>query len=400
MSRAGNPAVRVVAIIAAYNEEDIIGPALSHLAAQGVSSYLLNDGSTDGTVAAARAFEGRGLIGIESLPPAAGGRGVTFTLSRILERKAALASELDADWFINHDADEFRESPWRHLSLAEAIGLVDRLGFNAIDFEVFNFVPEGEDWQPGTDPGGSFSRYVPAAEYDRVQIRCWKKTTAPVDLEPTAGHEARFADRRVFPIRFPLRHYPLRSAAHARRKILDERLPRFDPEERARGWHVQYDRFEAGGDAPAPESGPALVFDRDAAAVAAQVRNRLVEAACAAFFATNKAPAALFADQVASIEAAIAAEQNRVANLEQALGEREREVTDLRAEREDAARRLEDALKRLSAADAHARSLRRELDRAGGDSADILRRLNEVFASRSWKITRPLRAVWRLLGGA
>ncbi len=397
MSRTGAPAVRAVAIIAAYNEADIIGPAIAHLAAQGVSSYLLNDGSTDGTVAAARAFEGRGLIGIESLPPPAGSRAVTFTLSRILERKAALASDLDADWFINHDADEFRESPWPHLSLAEAIGLVDRLGFNAIDFEVFNFVPDGEDWRPGTDPGASFSRYVPAAEYDRVQIRCWKKTAGPLDLEATAGHEARFADRRVFPIRFPLRHYPLRSAAHAERKVFEERLPRFDPEERARGWHVQYDRFAAGGDAPAPDSGSAIVFDRDAAAAAAQVRNRLVEAARPGVGAV---PARLLADQVASIEAAIAAEQQRMSGLEQALGEREREVAGLRTEREEAARRLEDALKRLAASDAHARKLRRELDRAGRDSADLVRRLNEVFASRSWKITRPLRAVWRLLGGS
>ena len=52
---------------------------------------------------------------------------------------------------------------------------------------------------------------------------------------------------RVFPYKFLLRHYPIRSQAHGERKILHERRQRWDPAERARGWHVQYDHY---GDAP------------------------------------------------------------------------------------------------------------------------------------------------------
>ena len=58
----------LVAIVAAYNEEDIIGPALAHLVEQGAAVYLLDDGSTDLTVANARQAAGAGLIGVESLP--------------------------------------------------------------------------------------------------------------------------------------------------------------------------------------------------------------------------------------------------------------------------------------------------------------------------------------------
>ena len=196
--------VRIAAIVAAYNEEDIIGPAVAHLVAQGVSVYLLDDGSTDRTVANAQQSAGGRLIGIESLPRVERADGTAvYSWSRILERKAQLAHALDAEWFIHQDADEFRESPWPHLSLAESVDLVDRLGWNAIDFEVFNFAPDGEDVAPGQDPIGTFRHYHPAEAYDRLQIRCWKKTAAPVDLVTTGGHEARFPGRRVFPIRFP-----------------------------------------------------------------------------------------------------------------------------------------------------------------------------------------------------
>ena len=59
---------RVVAIISAFNEEDIIDPILAHLGGNGVETYLIDNRSTDDTVERARAWFGRGLIGIESFP--------------------------------------------------------------------------------------------------------------------------------------------------------------------------------------------------------------------------------------------------------------------------------------------------------------------------------------------
>src|SRR3954462_9064398 len=92
----------VVAIVAAYNEADIIGPVVSDLIAQGVDVYFLDDGSTDGTVGAVEPFLGRGVLAIESLEPMAGG---AFDWERILRRKTELAATIEASWFIHHDAD-------------------------------------------------------------------------------------------------------------------------------------------------------------------------------------------------------------------------------------------------------------------------------------------------------
>jgi hypothetical protein len=33
------------------------------------------------------------------------------------------------------------------------------------------------------------------------------------------------------------------------------------------------------------------------------------------------------------------------------------------------------------------------------DARDLTSRLDAVFQSRSWRVTKPLRAIWRMLGG-
>ena len=236
----------VVAIIAAYNEADIIDQVVSELINQGIQVYLMDDGSTDGTVAAVERHLGRGVLGIERLAdPDDKGAPDSFDWERILRRKTQLATELDASWFIHHDADEFRESPWSHLSLRDAIQHVDALGFNAIDFTGLDFWPVHDQFRAGDDVRDTFTRYAELAPYDRVQVRCWKKTGG-LDLASSGGHEALFPDRRVFPLRFILRHYPIRGQTHGERKVFQERRNRFRDQERARGWHVQYNQLQEG----------------------------------------------------------------------------------------------------------------------------------------------------------
>src|SRR5262245_31158553 len=98
----------VVAIVAADNEADIIPAVIRDLIDQDVFVYFLDDGSTDGTVRAVEQYEGRGVIRIERLRSPGHGASMEFGWAQILRRKAQIATELDADWFIHHDADEFR----------------------------------------------------------------------------------------------------------------------------------------------------------------------------------------------------------------------------------------------------------------------------------------------------
>jgi hypothetical protein len=323
----------VTAIIAAYNEEDVIGPVVADLLDQGVRVHLIDHASTDGTVAEAERLRERGSLTIERL------EGGQFSLAQIIRRKEILAAELDSDWFVNADADEFRESPWPGVGFVEALREVDRLGFNAVDFAVLNFLPVDESFRKGDDPRQAFRFCEPAGAFDRLQIRCWKKQPGPLDLASTAGHEARFPGRRVFPLRFLLRHYPIRGQAHGERKVLQERLPRFAADERSRGWHVQYDAFHEGSSF-LRESSSLMPFDPWSTRVALALHHRGVESLEESLASRERELAGAQADLSASRDAA-GSLRDRVAGLEHdlaatraALASQDAQVETMRRERE------------------------------------------------------------------
>jgi hypothetical protein len=363
---------RVIALIAAYNEADILGRVIEHLIEQGVMVYLLDDGSTDGTIAAAEPFLNRGLMAIEQLPGRIVDGRRLFEWKKILERKQELGHELDADWFIHHDADEFRESPWLGVSLANGIRLVDRLGYNAVDFTLLNFVPTGSTFQPGDDPRTAFRHYEPGKAFDRSQVKCWKKQADPVDLVHVGGHDVSFAGRRVFPLRFLLRHYPIRDQEHGSRKVFTERLPRFAADERAVGWHVQYDELTPGGRF---ERDPATLteFDPVEARVVMAIDNRRVE----------------------DLETEVSNYQERVLCLERELHTRSGEIARLTVQVDalvgESQRKAEEFRAVQARFEMTVQQQRQQID-------SVRNQVASLYASRSWRWTAPLRALYRLLG--
>ncbi|MBI4321781.1 MAG: glycosyltransferase family 2 protein [Chloroflexi bacterium] len=86
------PSFRVVAIIAAYNEADIIVPSIRHLIDQGIGIYLIDNWSTDETYDLALQFRGRGVVGIERFPK--DGPPQRYLWRALLARKDELAQEL------------------------------------------------------------------------------------------------------------------------------------------------------------------------------------------------------------------------------------------------------------------------------------------------------------------
>jgi glycosyltransferase involved in cell wall biosynthesis len=206
--------MRVLAIIAAYNEERFIGGCLEHLFAHGVEAYLCDNQSTDGTVAIASRYLGAGLRGIEQIP-----RDGTFRWRQILRRKEELAAELEADWFMHLDA----------------VAEVDASGYNAVDFTEFAFVPTRE--APDHDHP-DFRRtmrwYYPFAPTALHRVIAWKRQAQPVDLASSGGHVVRFPGWRLSPQRFRLCHYIFLSREHAVSKYVDKV---YDPAEVHDGWH-------------------------------------------------------------------------------------------------------------------------------------------------------------------
>jgi hypothetical protein len=383
---------KVVALVAAFNEEDVVGQVIGDLIAQGVLVYFIDDGSTDGTLARVEPWVGRGVIAVERRP-----RSATSSWAWLLGRKGELASELDADWFLHNDADELRESPWEGVDLRQAIHRVDRAGYNAIDFHVLDFWPTDDRWREGSDLRATFPRWAPCLPHDKVRINAWKKTGERVDLVSSGGHEARFAGRRVFPIRFLLRHYAIRSQAHGEQKVFRDRLPRIGAEGRERGWNVHYETFTP-GQSFLRDPAELRPYDGDEIRLQLLLRQRSVEELEEALARAGRGEDPVARAQVADLEGLLAAERERAEHLSRELDERNREAERLGNELDQ---RNHEVLRLTAELDHRNREVQRlgeALDLRNREAMELERRLAEMLTSRSWRWTAPLRRLLAALG--
>lgn len=232
--------LRVVALLATYNERRFVGGCLEHLHRQGVETYLIDNCSVDGTVEIAERHLGRGLIGIEEFS-----RDGVYDWRGLLGRKERLARELEADWFIHLDADELRLPPPGHSTLSEALAFADRQGDNAVNFFEFTFVPTRES--PDHDHPGfqqTLLTYYPFCPESPHRVNAWKAAAAPEPaLVPSGGHRVRFPGLKMHPISFPMKHYLFLSIPHAVEKYVQRR---YDPDEVESGWHGWRARLSEG----------------------------------------------------------------------------------------------------------------------------------------------------------
>lgn len=222
--------VRILALIAAYNEERFIAASLRHLAEQGLYAILLDHGSTDNTVEAARPFLGETLLQIQSIP-----RGPWMNWEEILRMKSRLQCEWDADWFLHMDPDEFRYPPPQYPRLADWVAAADAAGYTALNFRELTFLPTQE--HPDHDHPqfrSTLRRYYPFKSDQLFRVNAWRGQPDAVDLAGSGGHLVEFPGRRISPEFGIMHHYLFLSEAHALEKYGDRF---FAPEEMARGWH-------------------------------------------------------------------------------------------------------------------------------------------------------------------
>jgi SAM-dependent methyltransferase len=307
------------------------------------------------------------------------------------------------------------------VGLRESLWHVDRLGYNAVDFKVLNFRPTAE--QPARfDVRTAMRSYELADDWDAVQVKAWRKQPT-VDLTSSGGHEARFDGRRIFPIRFLSRHYPIRSQSHGTRKVFTERRPRFSIGERGRGWHVQYDHMTASANFVRNAS-DLLAFDPAEVRAGLALEYRGLDSLTSEL-ANERREHARAVEEMQSRCAASSAELER---LREDVATANRQLDTERARfREDvaAATRLldsrRDEVAKLQEDIAASAANHAELERRMAASAQVARRLEEqqAFAqnrlrehlaeaerardevlalrqSRSWQITAPLRAIYEL----
>jgi hypothetical protein len=251
---------RVVAFMAAYNEEDIIVQSIKKWTDQGISVHVLENWSTDATYELAKDLEDHLPVTVERFP--ATGPSQYFDWGAMLKRMEQLSREIEADWFVRRGADEVLTSPWPGVSYRDALYLVDQAGFNCIDHTIIEFYPVDDEFEAGADHEAYFKHFDFKNLSHSNQRKAWKNHRQPISSIASAGHDVLFEGRRVYPFKFLLKHYSFRSQKHGEKKVFRERKARWNPEERARGWHIHYDAMQEGHrfvESPSEK----MVFDED-----------------------------------------------------------------------------------------------------------------------------------------
>jgi glycosyltransferase involved in cell wall biosynthesis len=232
--------MRIVAIVTTYNESRYVRACLEHYRKNGVEVYILDNESTDGTRDIVKEYLNENVIALEVVPR----RGYKDWKS-MLCHKESIADRIKADWFMHADIDEIRLSFDSKYSLAQAVELVDKEGYNAINFMEYTFIPTLES--PDHDHGDfmhTMQWYYPFLQRYPHRVNLWKKQarhwpgikaklkdlysnrrllTPSVNLHSSGGHQVKFEGLRMFPTDFKMRHYPLVSREHAIQKYVQIR---------------------------------------------------------------------------------------------------------------------------------------------------------------------------------
>jgi UDP-sulfoquinovose synthase len=234
---------RPLALMATYNDHDIAPQVVAKLLDDGVDVYVRDNWSSDETFeqlsAMARTRPG---LSVGRFPEH--GPSPYHDYLGLLGWKEQVAARHSGRWIVSVDSDEIRGSPWADVSFRGGLYICELMGFTAADLTVLNFCPVVDGFGPGVDPEQWFRHFeFGRSSHHFHQIKTWRQGKEQVNLRQSGGHEARFEGRKIFPYKFLLKHYSLRSTAQARRKVFTDRRPRYSPVTRARGWHTQYDHF-------------------------------------------------------------------------------------------------------------------------------------------------------------
>jgi hypothetical protein len=243
------------------DEADIIEDNLHYHRAQGVDFFVVADtGSSDGTLEILETCERAGILRLERTPSRWRNAAEEGEIQTLISR---VAWEMDADWVIHNDSDEF----WWPLTgnLKEALASIpERFGLVLVPRTEFVGRPgDGFFADRLTVRETRFRRPPRAAHRAHPQVSLW--TTHPIDVwidrgetprqglvgRPALRSQATHVEERelelVLAPRFPIGifHFPIRSFDQYRKKVgLVAEAGRFRDEEESREVETAYESGE------------------------------------------------------------------------------------------------------------------------------------------------------------
>lgn len=219
--------MKIVCFLPVRKDRPYLKNCLSHLISQGVSFFIVDNESEDGSreLLEEEPFAGS-LAGVASYPFSG-----YFDWGGLLSTIDAAAKTVDADWLMLTAPDEIIHS-YSGESLKEVISRLDADGCEAINCNEFVFLPIDHDYIPDSLAPQPLRWYYLHEPQAPRHIRA-KRADLDVTWAESGGHRPK-GEYRIAEESLALRHYLFRSQEHAFTKYPARR---FSEEELRRGWH-------------------------------------------------------------------------------------------------------------------------------------------------------------------
>lgn len=203
---------KALGVLLCYNDGDILEDSLAYLLSNEHDLVVWDHGSTDNTPDILEKYKDK-LVEYKKVPRA-------FDFYKLYpEMSQNLIDNYidDYDWISWPDQDEILEGPDRKKSYYEYITKVYRSKYDWIEFLNFNFWFTSHDKRNIKSPVKRIKRYSLFPDVS-PRIRSWR---AEVTNERIFNHNPLRGER--YPIKFNLRHYPMRSPEQMKKRLMNDR---------------------------------------------------------------------------------------------------------------------------------------------------------------------------------
>ena len=220
--------IRMLGVLLCYNDGDLLEESIRYLLDQNHDVIVWDHGSTDETPDVIRRLQSA-LLETRHIP-----REFDFyQLYQAMSRHLMENYTSRYDWISWPDQDEFLEGPTRSKSYEESLREVFDSPYNWIQFHNFNFWTTRAD-DPHARATTERVRHYALFPDCAPRIRAWRSSATNIrefNHNPPLGE--------AWPVRFNLRHYPMRSHEQMLARVLRDRAGL-----RREGYNYHYENMQ------------------------------------------------------------------------------------------------------------------------------------------------------------
>jgi len=229
--------MKIVAMIAVFNDEDFIQEVIEHNISQGLELVILDNGSTDKTFQICQKFLDKGVLKLFQF------KSSSWNLATNNRLLYDLALSQSPDWIILCDSDELLESGIKNQTLKDLILKADSESYNIIQFNRFEFQMSDNDDKNSDSIKEKLKYYSFGIDF---LYRAWKFFPG-IRIMNIGSHLPIFPEGykyKIFPKNAVIRHYTFRSIEQAKNKLASRIIRISDTSESKVGINKHYKKLQ------------------------------------------------------------------------------------------------------------------------------------------------------------